>query len=172
MPHDEHHITAMFTRLRTRLMGVARGVVGNDDDVADVLQDAFVKLWLHKSQYASDEHAARAAVVAVRNTSIDQVRRRKAHPVVGLDEAPDVTDEDTAAVRRQVYAEVSAIMRHDLTPLQHQVVEMRELQGMSYDEIAARLGMQPTAVRMQLSRARKRVREIYRNKHKHEDEGH
>ena len=40
---------------------------------------------------------------------------------------------------------------------------MREVKGMEYDEIAARLGLQAANVRVELSRARKRVREIYRN---------
>ena len=39
---------------------------------------------------------------------------------------------------------------------------MREIEEMEFEDIAKRLGMQPAAVRVELSRARKRVREIYR----------
>ena len=73
---DEHILTRVFTRLRTRLLGVAQGVVGNDDDAADVLQDAFVRLWLHRDELTDDNQAARMTMTAVRNASIDRVRRR------------------------------------------------------------------------------------------------
>jgi len=52
----------------------------------------------------------------------------------------------------------------ELSTNQRAIIDMRELQGMEFDDIAARLGMQPATVRVELSRARKRVREIYRNR--------
>ena len=41
---------------------------------------------------------------------------------------------------------------------------MREMQELEFEEIAARLDMKPSTVRVELSRARKRVREIYLNR--------
>ena len=72
----------------------------------------------------------------------------------------DVTDSDCTLA----YQQVRAIIDQDLSANQRAIIDMRELQGMEFDDIAARLGMQPATVRVELSRARKRVREIYRNK--------
>ena len=52
----------------------------------------------------------------------------------------------------------------ELSTNQRAIIDMREMEGMEFDDIAARLGMQPAAVRVELSRARKRVREIYQKR--------
>ena len=76
----------------------------------------------------------------------------------------NITDEPDD-LRQHVYDEVNDIVQNELTSTQRAIIEMRELQGMDYDEIAHHLGMRPTAVRVQLSRARKRVRDTYRTNH-------
>ena len=56
----------------------------------------------------------------------------------------------------------SIIVRH-LTPQQQAIVRLREFEQQSFSEIAARLSMEEPAVRVQLSRARKKIRECYYN---------
>ena len=68
--------------------------------------------------------------------------------------------------RSLAYQQVRAIIDNDLSANQRAIIDMREVQGMEFDDIAIRLGMQPATVRVELSRARKRVREIYRNSRK------
>ena len=63
-----------------------------------------------------------------------------------------------------MFNEVEAIIEKELTPLQKQILESREYKGEPLESIAERLGMQQTAVRMQLSRARKKIRECYRRR--------
>ena len=103
-------------------------------------------------------------MTAVRNTSIDLARRNRRRNDVPVEEIADditaITDED----RTIVYQQVRAIIDKELSANQRAIIDMREIQGMEFDDIAARLGMQPATVRVELSRARKRVREIYRNR--------
>ena len=102
-------------------------------------------------------------MTTVRNTSIDVARHNSRHSAIPIEQAVD----DVAAVddadRALAYDQVRAIIDKDLTAKQRAIIEMREVKGMEYDEIAARLGLQAANVRVELSRARKRVREIYRN---------
>jgi RNA polymerase sigma-70 factor (ECF subfamily) len=44
-------------------------------------------------------------------------------------------------------------------------MRMHEYEGATFESIASRLGMQPAAVRMQISRARKLIREKYENEY-------
>jgi len=67
--------------------------------------------------------------------------------------------------RDEVYAQVAAIIEHELSPVQRSIVRMREYEGLDFDDIARRLDLQPSNVRVQLSRARKRIRQIYRERH-------
>ena len=62
-------------------------------------------------------------------------------------------------------AQVAAIIEHELSPVQRSIVRMREYEGLDFDDIARRLDLQPSNVRVQLSRARKRIRQIYRERH-------
>ena len=103
-------------------------------------------------------------MTAVRNTSIDLARRNRRRNDVPVEQIADditaITDED----RTIVYQQVRAIIDKELSANQRAIIDMREIQGMEFDDIAARLGMQPATVRVELSRARKRVREIYRKR--------
>ena len=157
-------ITIAFTTLREQMLSLAGRITGNRDDAADAVQDAFVKLWQQQERYGTSSHASGAGMTAVRNTSIDLARRNRRRndvPVEEIaDDITDITDED----RIIVYQQVRAIIDKELSANQRAIIDMREIQGMEFDDIAARLGMQPATVRVELSRARKRVREIYRKR--------
>ena len=157
-------ITIAFTTLREQMLSLAGRITGNRDDAADAVQDAFVKLWQQQKRYGTSSHASGAGMTAVRNTSIDLARRNRRRNDVPVEQIADditaITDED----RTIVYQQVRAIFDKELSANQRAIIDMREIQGMEFDDIAARLGMQPATVRVELSRARKRVREIYRNR--------
>ena len=148
-------ITIAFTTLREQMLSLAGRITGNRDDAADAVQDAFVKLWQQQERYGTSSHASGAGMTAVRNTSIDLARRNRRRndvPVEEIaDDITDITDED----RIIVYQQVRAIIDKELSANQR---------AMEFDDIATRLGMQPATVRVELSRARKRVREIYRKR--------
>ena len=157
-------ITIAFTTLREQMLSLAGRITGNRDDAADAVQDAFVKLWQQQERYGTSSHASGAGMTAVRNTSIDLARRNRRRNDVPVEQIADditaITDED----RTIVYQQVRAIIDKELSANQRAIIDMREIQGMEFDDIADRLGMQPATVRVELSRARKRVREIYRNR--------
>ena len=157
-------ITIAFTTLREQMLSLAGRITGNRDDAADAVQDAFVKLWQQQERYGTSSHASGAGMTAVRNTSIDLARRNRRRNDVPVEQIANditaITDED----RTIVYQQVRAIIDKELSANQRAIIDMREIQGMEFDDIAARLGMQPATVRVELSRARKRVREIYRKR--------
>ena len=93
---------------------------------------------------------------------IDELRRRQKLGETSLEEGCDpaeATDAEDEAAER--YRRVKQIIDQRLTPLQREILERRETREEAFEEIAATLNMQPAAVRMQLSRARKLIREVY-----------
>ena len=77
-----------------------------------------------------------------------------------------IEDDSGAALaieREALFRKVEASLDSDLTMLQKKVIQMHEYDDMTFDEIAGELGMQPAAVRMQASRARKILRDKFRN---------
>lgn len=161
---DNEAMTSTFSRLRLRLLGMAQRITGNGDDAADAVQDAFARLWMRRSQLPG-EAAEGTAVVAVRNASLDAVRRRNARRSVPLEAAAAEAGEPTQwAERAEAYRQVRAIIDTRLTESQRRVLVMRDFEGRGFDEIAETLGISPESARMQLSRARKAVRECYRQR--------
>ena len=71
--------------------------------------------------------------------------------------------------RKELFQEVEELIEYQLSPIQRMILRKKEYEEESIDEIAKELNMQQAAVRMQLSRARKIIRECYRNIHSHEE---
>lgn len=157
-------ITTAFTTLREQMLSLAERITGNRDDAADAVQDAFVKLWLQRGRYKSESHAQGAGMTTVRNTSIDLARHNSRQNDISVEYALDTIDEPDDEERAQAYQQVRLIVDNDLSQQQKTILNLRELQGLEFDDIAARLGMQPATVRVELSRARKKVREIYQSR--------
>ena len=157
-------ITGAFTALREQMLSLAERITGNRDDTADAVQDAFVKLCQQRGRYESVSHARGAGMMTVRTTSIDMARRNSRQSDVPVEQAADTVDEMGDNDRSLAYQQVRRIIDNDLSPNQRLIIDMREMQGMEFDDIAKRLNMTASSVRVELSRARKRVREIYQSR--------
>lgn len=154
-------LTSIFTRLRPSLRASANSVLReNTDDASDALQDAFCRLWRHRDSFADEDHARAASYTAVRNAAIDLMRRRRlTQPAEEMPEtAEDISDAS------DLYDEVNRIIGRVLSERERSVLMMRDRNGFEMDAIAARLEITEANVRLILSRARRKVRDCYRDR--------
>lgn len=164
-PTPASPIVPAFQRLRLRLRRMAGAMLGSEEDADDALQDAFCRLWTRREPIGSEDEAAALLTATVRHIGIDRLRRRRQAVALRLDEADaeSLSDEaDEQARRDEQFRRVEALIACRLSPLAREILERRDFRGETLEAIAASLGMQPTAVRMQLSRARKTIRTCYR----------
>ena len=154
-------LTETYQRIRQRLKAGAGKMLSDADAAEDALQDAFVRLW-GRYQVRSEKEAEALLTRTVRNMSIDSLRKRKTVPLAG--DLPEEAEENREALFRRVEEMVDT----ELTDLQKLIVRRHEYESVTLEKIAEELGMQPPAVRMQLSRARKTIREHYRKRY-HEE---
>ena len=82
--------------------------------------------------------------------------------------AGDLPEEDVSENREALFRRVEEMVDTELTDLQRLIIRRHEYESVTLEKIAEELGMQPPAVRMQLSRARKTIREQYRKRY-HEE---
>ena len=154
-------LTDTFLNLRDRFRTRARRILGNAEDADDALQEAFFRLWSKDYQVRTRAEAEALLSTAVRNTSLDAVRRRR--DKVPLD-AADRLPADDRRDRAEQLAAVQDLIQKELTDTQRYIIEKVEYGGLTQEQIAQDLGMQPAAVRMQLSRARKTIKELYKKR--------
>jgi len=172
-PTEEAPFLSAFRKMGERLRRMAGTLLANEDDADDALQEAFARLWPRRADIPTEEAASALLCSTVRHLSIDELRRRKVRgeqPLTGNEPPPEAeSGERSPADTEALYGEVERLIEEKLTPLQRDILRRKEFRQESYADIAASLQMQETAVRMQLSRARKIIRETYRQRHHGEE---
>ena len=143
--------------LRDKLHRSALGFLKNDEDARDALQDTFFNLW--RDGGAETETEARNKLFAVlRNICIDRLRKPKTFPL-------DETDTDSLEVKAFSFEDMDqyeSLLTAGLTDVQRRIYSLVTHDGMEYDAIAETLGMSVEAVRMNMSPARKKIRNNYK----------
>jgi RNA polymerase sigma factor (sigma-70 family) len=143
----------------------ARWLTKNDADAQDVVQDAYVRA-LRFFSSLRDDNARAWLLTIVRNTWYGRFARR-AEPALALDGMKDQrSDEglDPEALMLQQQA-VDTVRRaiEELPADFREVIVLRELEGMSYKDIAAVVGTPIGTVMSRLARGRERLLGILRS---------
>lgn len=161
-----------FGKMRRRLLQMAQGILGNRMEAEDAVQDAFCRMWTRRSELHDDGAAAAILTTTTRHVSIDILRKRT--PTLDIDESPEALSggeppdwerQELQAEAQQRWQEVQRLMAEALTPEQQLVLRRRDYEGASFEAIAAELHSTPTAVRMHLSRARRKILQTYQVLH-------
>lgn len=143
-----------------RLFGFCFKIVGNSDDAKDILQDIFTVLWQRRDKVADIQNVSAFVTTMARNKCIDYIRKNQAmakqRNAMELNPEPEATGGDN---EEEKLALVHFAMK-ELPLLQQQVLLMRDFQGLEFVAIAEELNLSQENVRMTLSRARKKVKEI------------
>ncbi len=159
---------ALFRRHHGRIVAYVRGIVTDHSGADDIVQDVFVSAY--RNLLCSDREIAFKPWVyeIAKNACIDQLRRARHASEVSIDSERfrDRDEGRLAAAVRSTDAEVSRRQKleslkmafNELPQRQHDVLVMRELEGLSYDNIGSRVGLSRSAVESVLFRARKRLK--------------
>ena len=159
---SEEVLINVFTKLRNKFLSIALHLLPDEDDAEDALQETFCKLWPRHDDIKTKDEAEALTATTLRNLCIDNIRRKKIS-TIPIEEQHDTLDE-TADEREEHFKAIEKIIEQELTSLQKEILHCKEYNNETLESIALRLGMQPTAVRMQLSRARKKIRECYQRR--------
>lgn len=156
--------------LKNKLFRFARRLVKNTQEAEDIVQDAFVKLWSNRQKLGEYRSIEAFAMVVIKNICLDQLRARKRKSTVDATEQNEPSENLTPHTELEVsdsFRYVKSII-DDLPDQQKMVVHLRDIEGYEFDEIANMLDMNQNAVRVNLSRARKKIREKMIETHNYE----
>lgn len=153
---ETNTLTDAYSELNRKLHNVAFRFLKNDADADDAVQDAFCNIWSAPPPLTAKE-ASNKLFFALKNICINKLRRKKA--VTGITE---VINTEIAPPEVDEFETVKGRLLNTLPPLQRKVFCMLVFDDMEYEEIASHLGITVEAVRTNMCRARKKVREQYK----------
>ena len=150
--------------LRGKLEGCARRLLDNPQDVEDVVQEVFLKMWYIRDELDQYNSVEALAVQITKNMCLNRLRTFQSHGEVPLsDSVSQSADEGNPYQVLEQQDEVNRVMRimDQLPGLQQTMLRMKHVEGFEIQEIAELTGSTPENVRVILSRARKRVKELF-----------
>jgi len=155
---DKGRFKSEIIPLRQAMLAVAVKMLGNADDAEDAVQEAMMRVWEMRSENLANP--AGYAMQTLKNYCLDRLRSDKetvdvAETALENDDNPYLTTErrDAVALVRKIIA--------TLPRLQKMILEMRDIEGYELEEIAVITGCKVSAVTVNLSRARKTVRDRF-----------
>lgn len=153
------------------VFNLALRMVGNEEDAYDISQDAFLKAYTNLSGFRGDCKFSSWLYKLTTNLCLDFIRKRNRHKVIPLVyedengdseylEIPDDTfSPETQTEQKQLRESVRSGLSQ-LPPQQREILVLREIGGMRYDEIGSQLGIEEGTVKSRIFRARKKLCEI------------
>lgn len=149
-------LTSSFIGLRDKLHHIALNYLESDEDAKDALQDTWLKL-RSGSKIESTSEARNKLVTVLRHVCIDHLRKAKPIPIdtVRVRELKGYNMEEEDLKR------LETLLQEGLTLQQREIFNLVTHEGMEYEQIAEKLLMTVEAVRMNMSRIRKKMRETY-----------
>lgn len=149
--------------IKDRLYRLAFRLVNDRAEAEDVVQEVMIKVWKQGQDLKLIRNLEAWCLKLTRNQALDKLkggyRKRKAN-LEQLQEPRTAanTQPDQQAEWQDAYEHIRALMQN-LPPDYRSVVQLRDIEGMSYQEIAEALDMSLAQVKTNLFRARKKLRE-------------
>ena len=170
---DSIAFSELVNRHYARAVRVAYGLLKDRHDAEDCVQEAFVRVHKRLKDFEGTSAFYTWLYRIVVNASIDQMRKRKRERRVDIEEEStrealrssddpwatyDHTQPETTVQRKQLGEQIQRAL-NELPEIHRAVILLRELEGLSYDEIAATLGIKKGTVMSRLFHARKAMQE-------------
>ena len=151
---DTDALSLLIRRHRPWALARAEGMLHDAALAEDVVQEAFVRVYLLRDRYSPAFAFSTWLGALVRNLCIDQLRRRKRRPTVPL--------EDWQGIETQPRGEsplADCMLR--LPAVERQLLWLKYYQGYELKEIGPMLGLSYDAVTRLHRRAKEQLRELY-----------
>ncbi|MDT3685101.1 MAG: RNA polymerase sigma factor [Pseudorhodoplanes sp.] len=163
---DEAAIRALMQRYNRRLFRIARGVLRNDAEAEDVVQEAYVRAFTRLAEFRGDSSFGTWISRIAYNEALGRLRRQrsmtdlsvldhsKQADIIPFPSMTTATDPERTMAQREIQKLLESAI-DDLPEDFRSVLISRAVEGLSIEETAIVLGIKPQTVKTRLHRARK-----------------
>lgn len=146
--HDKRALEQLYDRYSAAAMGLALKMIGERNTAEEIVQEAFWRVWKRASTFELQRGQFTAWLFGiVHNLAIDEMRRRRVRPnTVSTDaeddsilELPDHEVDVAESAFQLVTGEQVRLAMRELPDAQRSVIELAYFEGLTHQEIAARL---------------------------------
>ena len=162
---DDDAFESLVRLYEKRVFALALRMCGNSEDAAEISQEVFLSAWQSLKFFRRESSFSTWLYRLTSNASIDLLRKQK-RPTLSIEDEelnidlPDSSPTPEEALERSALrAEVEKGLQA-LSPDHRQVLVLREMHQLSYNEIADTLQMDVGTVKSRICRGRKQLRKI------------
>src|SRR5712672_128058 len=172
---DEAAVRAIMQANNRRLYRLARGILRNNSEAEDVVQETYVRAFTHLEQFRGDSSLSTWLSRIAMNEALGRLRRQR--PGVNIESLPPGTLEaqiiqfplasSDDPEKSMAQREIQHVVEHAIDELPEAfrlVFITRVIEGMNVEETAEILGVRPETVKTRLHRARTMLRDIVERK--------
>jgi len=145
---------------KDQMFRLALRILKNEEDASDIVQDCLLKLWDKRKVLADIKNIKSFSMTMVRNACIDFIRKHKPltdKEQIILQRTDELNPEKELVVSDQLQMVKNII--NEMNEQQREVIQLREIEGLEYDEISEITGLTINNLRVIISRARKEIRQ-------------
>lgn len=168
---DELAFSELVTRYQRKVFTIALGMVKNPDDAMDISQEAFVKVHRYLGNFQGTSSFYTWLYRIIVNLCIDHIRKNSKHAKDEFDERIHAKESSSqpgvlsSALghnpskelgRKELAAKIRMAI-DDLPPYHKAVILMREVEGMSYSDMAQTLKVSKGTIMSRLHHARQKL---------------
>jgi RNA polymerase sigma-70 factor (ECF subfamily) len=149
---DKNEFLEVIQPFKNKLYGFAMRLLNNPEDVQDAMQEVLLKLWIKRANLLKEKNIEALAMRMMKNHCIDQIRKSNRKPP----ENEYLYSEHYSHENKDLIHQIKTNMR--TLPEQQQImIELKDFQGYSYEEISDLLGVAINTIRVNVSRGRKKM---------------
>lgn len=145
-----------------KLYRVAYRLLEDACDAEDVVQEAYIKLWNKRDELIRVENSEAYCVILLRNLCLDFLRTKKKHLFQSTEDTV-ISDQQVLSDEIETIDEIKHIetIINLLPEQQRKIIKLRHFDDYSNEEIEEIMGLTSVNVRVLMSRARKKIRELF-----------
>ena len=158
--------------MKHKMYRLANRLLNNIPEAEDVVQEVFIRLWNRKEKLAEYRNLEAFSITITKNLCLDRLKskRNKTDELTDQNKKTENLTPGMAMELNDTYKKVNHLI-NQLPEQQRMIVQLRDIEGHDFTEIAEMLNITENTIRVNLSRARKKIRDGMQKKYDYEYTG-